>query len=99
MILVKITFDERRLHRSGGNAVDPQLFGVIDGDLAGHGLHGSLAGTVGKALLHTDRAGNRTNVHDGTTDSQEKRKRGLGDEEDAVDVDSHYAIEIVFRSV
>src|SRR6185312_1938195 len=40
VVLVEVAFDEGRLDGARSDAVDAQLLGIVDGDLAGHGENG-----------------------------------------------------------
>ena len=63
--LFEIALDEGGLDGAGADGVDAQGFGVVDGELAGHGDDGALGGAVGEALLDADKAGDGGDVDDG----------------------------------
>ena len=99
VILVEVAFDEWGLDGAGSDAVDAELFGVVDGDLAGHGVDCAFAGAVGEALFDADETGDGAEIDDGAMGGEQQREGGLGDEEDGVDVDAHDAGEVLFGGV
>ncbi len=62
VVFVEVAFNEGRLDGAGSDAVDAEFLGVVDGDLAGHGVDGAFAGAVGEALFDADRACDRADV-------------------------------------
>ena len=94
VIFIEVAFDKWSLDGAGGYAVDAEFFGVVDGDLAGHGMDCALAGAVGEALLDADLTGDGAEVDYGAVGREEQREGGLGDEEDGVDVDAQDAGEV-----
>ena len=99
MILVEVAFDEGCLDSARRDAVDAEFFGVVDGDLAGHGVDGPLAGAVGEALFDANGTCCRADIHDRAVGGEQEREGRLGDEEDAFDVDVHDVVEVFFGGV
>ena len=71
----EVALDERSFNGAGTDGVDAQRLGVFDGELAGHGDDGALAGAVGEALLDADEAGDGGNVDDGADGFARRRRR------------------------
>ena len=99
--LVEIAFDEWGFDGAGADGVDAQGFGVVDGELAGHGDDGALACAVGEALFDADEAGYGGDVDDGACcgvvlllGGQEEGQEGAGDEVDGADIDVEEAVKV-----
>ena len=60
--LFEVALDEGSVDSAGTDGVDAEVFGVVDGELAGHGDDCALGGTVGEALLDADQAGDGGDV-------------------------------------
>ena len=101
--LFEVTLDEGCLDGAGADGVDAQSFGIVDGELAGHGDDCALGGAVGEALLYADQAG-----YGGDVDycravgafiafgsfCEEQRHKGASDEVDGADIDVEEAVEV-----
>ena len=99
VILVEVAFDKWGLDGAGSYAIDAELFGVVDGDLAGHGVDCAFAGAVGEALFDADQTSDGAEIDYGAVGSEDQRECGLGDEEDGVDIDTQDADEFLFGGV
>ena len=87
-------FDEGGVDGAGADAVDAELGGVIDGELAGHGEDGALGGAIGEAAFDAHLPGDGADVDYASVGGDQQRERGASDQIGAVDVDAKEAVEV-----